>query len=74
MTKKKKLTKGDRKVLEKIFGGDQNMMIKIDKKEDMVTIITPLVRIRKKGCKNIRIRGDTEEGETEEDETEEDPE
>jgi len=67
MVKKKKLTKADKKVLEKLFGGDQNMVIKIDKKENQVTIITPLVRIRKRGCKSIVLKEGSKEEETDED-------
>lgn len=53
MAKKKKLTKTDKKVLTKIFDGD--MLLKIDKATNSVTIITPLARIRKKGCKKITL-------------------
>lgn len=53
MAKKKKLTKTDRKSLEKIFDGD--MLLKIHKATNTVTIITPLARIRKKGCKKITL-------------------
>lgn len=72
MVGKKKLTKGDKKVLDKIFGGDQNMVIKIDKKENQVTIITPLVRIRKRGCKSIVLKEGSKDQELPEEETDED--
>lgn len=56
MVRKKKLTKGDKKVLEKLFGGDQKLVIIINKKENQIAIIAPLVRIRKQGCKSIILK------------------
>ena len=61
---KKKLTKTDRKVLQKIFGSKFTIIIKPKEGEGTLTIVTPYCRLRWPHPKNINIIDTTQPAET----------